>query len=70
LQQAAHVELAIYDIQGRKIKTLVDEFQSAGEKSVVWNGADNHERQMASGIYFYRLSAGAFRETKKMILMR
>lgn len=70
LPQAAHVKLAIYNIQGREIKTLVEEFQSAGEKSVIWNGADNQEREMTSGIYFYRLNAGAFRETKKMILMR
>jgi hypothetical protein len=70
LPQAAHVKLAIYNIQGREIKTLVDEIQSAGEKSVVWNGADEQEQKMTSGIYFYRFSAGTFRETKKIILMR
>ncbi|MCI0695380.1 Ig-like domain-containing protein [candidate division KSB1 bacterium] len=70
LPQAAHVKLAIYNVQGREIKTLVDEFQSAGEKSVVWNGADAHKQEMTSGIYFYRLSTGAFQEIKKMILMR
>lgn len=70
LPQAAHVKLAIYDIHGREVKTLVDEFQSAGEKFVIWNGVDRQDREMVSGLYFYRLSAGAFQETKKMILMR
>jgi len=70
LPQAAHVKLAIYNLHGQEIKTLVDEFQSAGEKSVVWNGTDNQGHVITSGIYFYRLSAGAFRQTKKMIMMR
>jgi hypothetical protein len=70
LPKAAHVNLAIYNLQGQEIKTLVEEFQSAGAKSVIWDGTDNQGREMTSGIYFYRLSAGGFRETKKMILMR
>jgi hypothetical protein len=70
LPQAGHVKLVVYDMQGREIKTLVDEFQSAGEKFVFWHGADHQGREMTAGIYFCRLSAGTFRETKKMILMR
>jgi hypothetical protein len=70
LPKAAHVKLAIYNLQGQEIKTLVDEFQSAGKKSVIWNGTDSQGKEITSGIYFYRLSAGRFRETKKMILMR
>ncbi len=70
LPRAAQVKLAIYNLQGQEIKTLVDELQSAGEKSVVWDGTDNQGQVITSGIYFYRLSAGRFRETKKMILMR
>jgi hypothetical protein len=70
LPQAANVKLTIHDIQGREVKTLVNEFQTAGAKSVVWNGVDDQNRAMTSGIYFYRISVGAFRDTKKMILMR
>jgi hypothetical protein len=70
LPQAAHVKLAIYNLQGQEIKTLVDKWQSAGAKSVIWDGTDNRAREMTSGIYFYRLRAGAFRKTQKMILMR
>ncbi|MCL4707421.1 T9SS type A sorting domain-containing protein [bacterium] len=70
LPQTTQVELTIFDIQGRKIRTLVQGLQVAGEKTIVWDGADDHNRGVPSGIYFCRLSAGAFQETKKMILMR
>jgi hypothetical protein len=59
------VTLEIYDILGRKIETLVDEYQSAGSYAVVWN-ADN----FASGMYFYRLQAGEYSGTKRMTIIK
>lgn len=59
------VELAIYDICGRKITTLVDEIQTTGYHTVNWDASG-----FSSGIYFYRLRAGDFVETKKMVLMK
>lgn len=70
LPRATPVELAVFDVQGRKVRTLVEGLQPAGEKAVVWDGADDHNRAVPSGIYFCRLRAGAFRETKKMILLQ
>jgi len=70
LPHAARVELTIYDVQGRKIKTLVNEMQPAGEHSAVWRGRDDRGKEMASGIFFYQLNAGGFRDNKKMILIR
>jgi hypothetical protein len=60
-----HVSLKIYDLLGREVTTLVDDFQSAGTQTVRWNAGT-----FSSGIYFYRLHAGNFVETKKMILLR
>ncbi len=59
------VTLKVYDILGKEIGTLVDEVQSAGLKSEEWNGEKN-----ASGIYFYKLTAGSFSEVKKMVLVK
>jgi flagellar hook assembly protein FlgD len=49
------VNLAIYNVLGRKVKTLVDEHQSAGYKIEWWDGKDEKGEAVASGIYFYRL---------------
>ena len=57
------VNLTVYDILGKKIATLVDEFQSANTYSYNINGAD-----YSSGLYFYQLTVGSVFETKKMIL--
>ncbi len=70
LPETGHVELTIYNALGRRIVTLVDGPQTAGYKSVRWNGTDRSGAQAASGVYFYRLRAGSFVESKKMILLR
>jgi hypothetical protein len=64
------VSLRIYDVRGALVRTLVDGAQTAGRKTAVWNGRDNHERPAASGVYFYRLEAPGYEETKKMVLVQ
>jgi len=64
------VNLSVYDIMGRHIVTLVREKQTAGQKTVRWNGKDKNTINAASGIYFYRLRAGEFSVTRKMLLVR
>jgi hypothetical protein len=64
------VRLTIYNILGQRIKTLVDEYQTAGDKSTHWDGKDDHDYQVASGAYFYRLQAGEYIEIKKMELIK
>ncbi|MEJ2629491.1 MAG: T9SS type A sorting domain-containing protein, partial [bacterium] len=59
------VELKIFDIQGREIRTLVNEHQSAGAHSFIFNAHD-----LSSGVYFYRLQAGTFQDTKKFLLLK
>jgi hypothetical protein len=65
LLEDSHVSLVLYDMLGREVARLVDEFQKAGLKSVTVDGT-----QLASGMYFYKLTAGKFTATKKMILMK
>jgi poly(3-hydroxybutyrate) depolymerase len=59
------VKLVVYDILGRKVVTLVDERKAPGTYQVLFDGSD-----LASGVYFYRLSAGAYVETRKMVLLK
>lgn len=61
----SYVSLIIYDTIGTRVKTIVDEVQSAGHHTVSFDGSD-----FASGTYFYELSAGEYRETKKMVLIK
>lgn len=72
----AKVQLAIYDLFGRKIRILTNQNLSTGEYVVRWDGKDEFGNQMASGIYFYELvsetatESKAYRETKKMVLVQ
>jgi hypothetical protein len=64
------VTLNIYDVAGRRIRTLVDTPQAAGTHTVTWNGTNDRGAAVSSGIYFYRLTAGGFAETRKMVLLK
>ena len=64
------IVLKIYDMLGQQVKTLVDEAQAAGYKSVIWDGRNDNGIIVGSGIYFYRLQSNDILRTKKMMLMR
>ncbi len=70
LEQQAQVTLAVYDLRGRTVAVLVDRVQDEGDYDVQWNGKDRSGRQLSSGVYMYRLSAGQFRMTRKMVLLK
>ncbi|MCI0515194.1 T9SS type A sorting domain-containing protein [candidate division KSB1 bacterium] len=70
LAQRTHVRLEIYNLLGQKIKTLVTEIQHPGQYTVTWDGFDAFRRFAGSGVYFYRLEAGTFTATRKLILLR
>ena len=63
-------EIVIYNVKGQKVKTLINEILPAGEHSVVWDGTDDNNRQVGSGVYFYKMKAGSLTYTKKMILLK
>lgn len=65
LPEDCHVIVDIYDILGRHVKTLMNAAQPAGSHHMIWNAADR-----SSGIYFYRIQAGEFTDTKKMTLLK
>ncbi len=64
------VTLVIYSALGEKIATLIDEIKDAGYYNTVWNGRNNNNTKVASGVYVYRLQAGKFVDTKKMMLVK
>lgn len=65
-----YVKIAVYNILGQKIRTLVNNDFKAGSYSVTWNGKDDFGRQVSTGAYLYSLETESFKTTKKMILMK
>jgi hypothetical protein len=70
LSQETAVSLTIYNALGQKIATLVDKEQSAGVYLITWDGTDEQGRAVSNGIYLYKMQAGDFAATRKMVLMR
>lgn len=70
LPKAANVNLTIYNVLGQQVKTLVNQELAAGVQTIEWDGTDYSGRTVASGVYFYRLNAGDFQATKKMLMLK
>jgi hypothetical protein len=70
LSEGLHVTLEIHDNLGRIIKTLVNERQGSGTHQVRWDGTSQEGREVATGVYVYRLRTESFVETRKMVLLR
>ena len=71
LPEQGAVTLRVFDLHGRLVRVLVDgEVYTLGRHEAVWNGRDDAGRQAASGTYFYRLEAGGYSETKRMVLIK
>jgi FlgD Ig-like domain len=70
LPRSVAVTLDIYDVQGRRVKQLLNETMAAGPHSQAWNGRDAKNRQAPSGIYFYRFTAGDQRRQGKLTLLK
>ena len=70
LPQDSHVVITIYDIRGRKVKTLINEFQNAGYQISHWNATNEFGQPISAGMYIYAMQAGDFRTVKKMILLK
>jgi hypothetical protein len=69
-QNTEDTELVIYNLKGQKVKQLLCDQLSAGQHSVVWDGTDENNLPVSSGVYFYRLKAGNFETSKKMVLLK
>lgn len=66
----SRISMVIYDVLGRKVKTLIETTKAAGNYSAAWSGKDEAGREVGSGIYFYQFKAENYTETKKMILLK
>lgn len=70
LPKQENVSIKIYDIMGRLVYTLVNQKMQPGRYETIWTSINNNGNTVASGVYFYRIEAGSFVESKKMILVR
>ncbi|MBN1165221.1 MAG: T9SS type A sorting domain-containing protein [Candidatus Krumholzibacteriota bacterium] len=66
----AHVNLSVFNVSGQLVRTLVDENQARNSYRVVWDGKNNRGKVVSSGVYFYRIEAGDFVASKKLVLFR
>ena len=64
------MDIAVYDILGNLVFYLVNKNQSSGSKSVQWDAKNNQGEPVSAGVYLYKIQAGAFSQTKKMILLK
>ncbi len=70
LPQKSEVSLRIYDITGKLVKILVNEKKDAGYHSIIWNGMDDAGREVASGVYFYKIKSEDFKQTRKCLMLK
>ena len=70
LPEDAMVNITIYNMMGRQVKTLINDQQTAGYRSTQWNATNNAGSPVSAGIYLYMIQAGDFRQTKKMVLLK
>jgi len=64
------VNITIYDMLGREVKTLVNQIQDAGYKSVIWDATNDYSKPVSAGIYLYQINVGNYMQTKKMVLLK
>ncbi|MDP8203956.1 MAG: T9SS type A sorting domain-containing protein [Candidatus Tenebribacter mawsonii] len=70
VKEAGKVTLEVYNIKGQLVKTLVNDNKETGQFTAIWNGSDNNNKSVSSGVYFYKMKSGNYTSTKKMILMK
>jgi len=68
--EGVSVELKVYNLRGQIVKALVNEVKQPGQYVIQWNGRDEQGNVAASGVYFYRIKAGDFTSTRKMVLLK
>ena len=70
LPENGNVNITIYDMLGREVKTLINQTQDAGYKSVIWDATNDYGKPVSAGIYLYQIQAGEYIQTKKMVLLK
>jgi hypothetical protein len=70
IPENSHVTITIYDMLGRQVKTLINQTQDAGYRSVIWDATNDYGKPVSAGIYLYQIQAGEYISTKKMVLLK
>ena len=70
LPEDAMVNIIIYDMLSRQVKTLISQTQDAGYRSIIWDATNDYGKLVSAGIYLYQIQAGEYIGTKKMILLK
>ena len=74
IKDAGNVTIEVYNLKGQLVKTLVNEVKETGDHTAIWNGTDNSNKSVSSGVYFYKMvsvgSLSTYTSSKKMILMK
>jgi len=70
MEKRNEIELVILDMMGREVKLLFDAHQSTGSKTVAWDGTNNHDQPVSSGVYVFQLIADTKIMTRKLLLLR
>ena len=68
LRNESDVDLAVYDVAGRRVVTLVRGSKDAGTYTVTWNGTDSFKRKLSAGVYLLRMKAGDYESTRKLLI--
>ncbi len=64
------VNITIYDMLGREVKTLINQTQDAGYRSIIWDATNDYGKPVSAGLYLYQIQAGDYMQTKKMVLLK
>jgi hypothetical protein len=70
IPENSHVNITIYDMLGRQVKTLINQTQDTGYRSVIWDATNDYGKLVSAGIYLYQIQAGEYMQTKKMLLLK
>jgi hypothetical protein len=70
LPEDSNVNISIYDMLGRVVKTMVNQTQNAGFRFIIWDATNDYNKPVSAGIYLYRIQAGEYISTKKMVLLK
>ena len=70
LLENCFVNITIYDLLGKQVRTLINQTQEAGFKSVIWNATNDYGKPVSAGVYLYQIQAVDFVQTKKMVLIK
>jgi len=70
LPENSLVDITVYDMLGRQVKTLMDQTQNAGYRSIIWDATNDYGKPVSAGIYLYQIQTGEYISTKKMVLLK